>query len=119
MLKCHSRSTMKDIISDLGKFMPRFRHPGEFENRWIRSGLHTRCRQWHLMYDYSRLVNNALYTDGRVIGKNRPVEGSFVLVNDLLENNKQIDFESFIKKEHFHKNTHISTPVGYKTLECR
>ncbi len=108
----------KDIIADLGKAMPNFRNPGQFENNWIRNGLHTRSRQWHLMYDSSRLVNNVLSTDGRVIGKAKPVEGSFVLAKDLIKNNKQIDFEPFIEKVKFHKNTHTSLPVGYKSLEC-
>ena len=73
-----------DVIDDLSPFKD-IVHPNRLEHRWLYQNIYKRSRQWHLMYNESRMVNNALKQDGRVLDKATPGDGSFTLAEKLLD----------------------------------
>ena len=106
----------RTLLSDWSPWIRGTRQPNDLESRWIRWNLHTRCRQWHLMYSTSMLVNNAL-PDGRVLNRKQPNEQSLLLLSDLTKKKMKIDIESFIKDYSSPKQTHIHVPLHYITID--
>lgn len=56
------------MLEDGEIFLSSLRNPMDLENTWVWRKLPQRCRQWHLSYKTSRLVNNVL-SDGRILNQ--------------------------------------------------
>ena len=108
----------RDLLADLAGVLPGAHHPGTLENNWLRSRLHVRSRQWHLVYRDSRLANNMWLKDGRVAASATPSLGSYDLARVVINDKRKIDVALFAKTNKFHTTTHITAEVQYTDLKC-
>lgn len=107
------------IIDDLKDALPIRTTPGSIETTWLKTQLHSRCRQWHFMYKQSSLVNNMGHIDGRVAGAGKPSKGSFQLLDILMKDSQKIDVDQFLKENQNQiRYTHSKILVTYKDWVC-
>ena len=106
----------KQLHEEIGSWVYSTKHPGEIESRWLRQHLHKHARNWHLIYEKSRFVNNLL-SDGRVTNT-KLSEKHYELNDKYLIENLTTDIDTFRKENENHQATHISRPVKFREATC-
>ena len=108
-----------EMFKDFSETLTRYFSPSSLESRWVRCCLQSRARKWHLMYKTSRVFNNILPEDKRVMNVASPEQSSYELTRRLLEDNTEIDVEKLTRSVLGRPvNTHMKKPVSYTTLRC-
>ncbi|XP_065197024.1 uncharacterized protein LOC135828505 isoform X1 [Sycon ciliatum] len=106
-----------DVVTDLQDLLSTIPNPSRLENVWIVHRLPKRCRQWHLTFAHTYLVNNVL-EDGRVLAQIEPAEKSKTLARKLVEGNQKVDVARFqADNADGVASTHISAEVHYIQLK--
>ncbi|EDV19312.1 uncharacterized protein TRIADDRAFT_62267 [Trichoplax adhaerens] len=105
------------LLEDGETYLTLLRNPMELENTWLWKKLSQRCRQWHLSYKTSRLVNNVL-SDGRILDQDKPSEKSERLLKIFLDDGKRVDVNKTRQQLLRHTATHTVHQVDYISNSC-